>query len=90
MSEKTYKDHSPVQHTRSALTGVRRAAVSRQKPTDGLVREDFTLPRDAARAKARDWLEKYPKAAYWSRVEHWRQLPDGDIEFTMVRLPTAD
>jgi hypothetical protein len=23
-------------------------------------------------------------------VEHWQQLPDGQIQFTMRRLPTAD
>jgi len=25
-----------------------------------------------------------------SSVESWRELPDGDIEFTMRRLPSAD
>jgi hypothetical protein len=25
-----------------------------------------------------------------SEVERWRELPDGSIEFTMRRLPTAD
>ena len=28
--------------------------------------------------------------AYMSEVESWRELPDGGIEFTMRRLPTAD
>ena len=36
------------------------------------------------------YLEKYPKAAYWSEVESWRELPGDVIEFTMRRLPTAD
>ncbi len=58
----------------------------RRKPDDGYLRETFTLPRD----KARDFLNRYPKAAYMSSVESWRELPDGDIEFTMRRLPTAD
>ena len=35
-------------------------------------------------------FRSYPKAAYMSEVEHWRELPDGGIEFTMRRLPTAD
>ncbi len=62
----------------------------RRKPDDGYLRETFTLPRDKARTKARDFLARYPKAAYMSGVESWRELPDGDIEFTMRRLPSAD
>jgi hypothetical protein len=62
----------------------------RRKLDDGYLRETFTLPRDKARAKARDFLTRYPKAAYMSGVESWRELPDGDIEFTMRRLPSAD
>ena len=61
-----------------------------EKRRDGLVREAFTLEREAARVKARAYLERWPREAYWTRVEHWRQLPDGRIEFTMARLPTAD
>ena len=62
----------------------------RRKPADGYLRETFTLPRDRARTKARDFLNRYPKAAYMSGVESWRELPGGDIEFTMRRLPSAD
>jgi hypothetical protein len=54
------------------------------------VRQTFTLPRDKARAQARDFLARYPKQAYMSAVETWRELPGGDIEFTMRRLPSAD
>lgn len=57
---------------------------------DGFVRETFTLPRDAARAKAREILDRYPIAGYSTTVEFWRTLDDGQIEFTMRRLPTAD
>lgn len=53
-------------------------------------RETFSLPREAARAKARDYFGRYPKAAYMTEIESWRELPDGGIEFTMRRLPTAD
>ena len=63
---------------------------SRRKTGDGFLRETFTLPRDRARSKARDFLDRYPKAAYMSGVESWRELPGGDIEFTMRRLPSAD
>ena len=62
----------------------------RRKLDDGFLRESFTLPRDEARTRARDFLNRYPKAAYMSRVESWRELPGGDIEFTMRRLPSAD
>lgn len=54
------------------------------------IRETFVLPRLAARAKAREWLDTWPKAAYWTEIETWRQLPGDRIEFTMRRLPTAD
>ncbi|MGX1328168.1 hypothetical protein AB7M56_002667 [Bradyrhizobium elkanii] len=40
--------------------------------------------------RARDFLKRYPKAAYMSAVESWRELPGGDIEFTMRRLASAD
>jgi hypothetical protein len=66
----------------------------RRKPDrrldDGYLRETFILPREAARTKARDFLNRYPKAAYMSSVESWRELPDGAIEFTMRRLASAD
>ncbi len=53
-------------------------------------RETFTLPRLEARARAREWFDHYPKAAYMTEIEFWRELPDGQIEFTIRRLPTAD
>ena len=62
----------------------------RRTPDDGFLRETFTLPRSAARAKAREFLDRYPAAGYMSRVESWRELADGAIEFTMRRLPSAD
>ncbi|MCA6124140.1 hypothetical protein J6500_19905 [Bradyrhizobium sp. WSM 1704] len=62
----------------------------RRKAGDGYLRETFTLPREQARARARDFFARYPKAAYMSSVESWRELPGGDIEFTMRRLASAD
>ena len=59
-------------------------------PDDGFVRETFTLPRPAARARARAFLDRYPAAGYMSAVESWRELPGGEIEFTMRRLRSAD
>jgi hypothetical protein len=57
---------------------------------DGFRRESFTLPRAEARLKAREWFDRYPKAAYLTEIEFWRELADGQIEFVMRRLPTAD
>ena len=67
-----------------------RMADRRRRGDDGFVRETFTLPREAARTRARDFLKRYPKEAYMSSVERWRELPDGAIEFTMRRLGSAD
>jgi len=53
-------------------------------------RETFILPRLEARAKAREWFDLYPKAAYMTEIEFWRELSDGQIEFTIRRLPSAD
>ncbi len=54
------------------------------------VRESFTLPRSAAREKAKEWFAQYPKAAYWTEIESWHERPGDIIEFTMRRLPNAD
>ena len=53
-------------------------------------RETYVLPRGEARAKAREWFAKFPKAAYMTEIEFWRELSDGRIEFTIRRLPSAD
>ena len=71
----------------------RMAEVSRARKlarADGYRRETFSLPREAARAKARELFARYPKAAYMTMIESWRELPGDEIEFTMRRLPTAD
>lgn len=59
-------------------------------PRDGFVRETFVLPRPAARDKAREWFDRWPKQAYWTAIESWSERPDDVIEFTMRRLPAAD
>ena len=53
-------------------------------------RDTFTLPRSEARDKAREWFMRFPKAAYMTEIEFWRELSDGRIEFTIRRLPSAD
>jgi hypothetical protein len=61
-----------------------------QRRADGFKRESFTLPRETAREKAREIFAAFPKAAYMTEIESWRELDDGRIEFTMRRLPSAD
>jgi len=63
---------------------------ARPARADSFRRETFSLPRAAARAKAREFFDRYPKAAYMTEIESWRELPGDTIEFTMRRLPTAD
>ena len=53
-------------------------------------RQTYRLPRDQARETAKEWFERYPKAAYLTQVESWGLTDDGLVEFTMRRLPTAD
>jgi hypothetical protein len=62
----------------------------RQRLDDGFIREQFTQPRETARQTARAFLDRFPKQAYMSEVERWRELADGSIEFTMRRLRSAD
>ena len=64
----------------------------RRRPAraDSYRRETFSLPRAAAREKAREMFASYPKAAYMTAIESWRELPGDEIEFTMRRLPSAD
>jgi hypothetical protein len=52
--------------------------------------ETFTLPLADARAKAREILDQLAHDGYLAIVENWRQLPDGQIEFTMRRVIAAD
>ena len=47
------------------------------------------MPRQEAREKAREWFNRFPKAAYMTEIEWWRELDDGRIEFTIRRLPSA-
>jgi len=67
-----------------------RSHARRTETSSSFRRETFTLPRPQAREKAREWFSRFPKAAYMTEIESWRELADGRIEFTMRRLPTAD
>ena len=61
-----------------------------QRGLDSWRRETYRLPRDQARAEARRWFAEYPKAAYMTEIEFWRELADNEIEFVIRRLPSAD
>lgn len=50
----------------------------------------FRLPIEAARRKAREIIDQFPRSGVMTVVENWRQLPDGRIEFTMRALPASD
>jgi hypothetical protein len=50
----------------------------------------LTLPIEAARMKVREILDQFPRTGYATVVENWWQLPDGQIEFTVRNLPTAE
>jgi hypothetical protein len=56
---------------------------------DRLSHENFRLPVEEARTKARQVLNESPAGGYTTIIENWRQLFHGHIEFTIRRLPTA-
>jgi hypothetical protein len=80
----------PADVARSLAERGKMRARAKEVGVDAWRRETFTLPRIEAREKAREWFSKFPKAAYMTEIERWRELDDGRIEFTIRRLPTAD
>ena len=83
------KSRTPADVARS-LAGRSRSAPIRNGEDTAWRRETFVQPRAQARDTARAWFARFPKAAYMTEVESWRELEDGRIEFTMRRLPSAD
>jgi hypothetical protein len=63
---------------------------NKRKLTDGIMRETFRLPVEAARVKAREIIRQAPQDGYVAVVEQWRPLPNGQIELTTRRLRAAD
>jgi hypothetical protein len=53
-------------------------------------RATYKLPRGEAREKAQEWFDRFPKAAYMTEIEFWRELENDVIEFTIRRLPSSD
>lgn len=82
----TFRDAFPKRLARQA----RARLDGRPSAEDGFRRETFVLPREQARAKAREHFASYPKAAYATEIESWRVLSGDRIEFTIRRLPSAD
>jgi hypothetical protein len=82
--------------TRKPIDLAERAASRRSRRSHAAAAEDawrhetFCLPRDEARAKAREWFERFPKAAYMTEIESWREVAGDQIEFVIRRLPSAD
>ncbi len=73
-----------------ADVAARAAQALRERRADGFRRETFALPREQARQKARELFQRFPKPAYMTEIESWRELPGDRIEFTIRRLPSAD
>ena len=63
---------------------------NRDALVDGIVREIFRLPVEAARVKAREIIRQAPLGGEFTIVERWLQLPDGMIEITMRRMHAGD
>jgi hypothetical protein len=79
------------QHPADVAKRLARASQRRKlEQSSAFRRVTFALPREQARAKAREFFTAFPKAAYMTEIESWRELPGDVIEFTMRRLPTAD
>lgn len=85
-----YERKRPADLAHSLSQRSRAARFAREQTSSAWRRETFTMPRDAAREKAREWFNSFPKQAYMTEIESWRELADGQIEFTIRRLPTAD
>ena len=66
------------------------ALADRMSATRRQSSEEFMLPVDAARNKAREIINQSAPSRLISIVENWRQLPDGQIQFTVCCLPAAD
>ena len=73
--------------TYKAEREARRALLN--KVRGNYIRETFVLPPAAARQKVREVLDQHPYRKFGTSVDRWRWLKDGQIEFTIKRMPTA-
>lgn len=70
----------------------RRDSIQRQKDAAGIQsgwRQTYILPRQQARTKAREWIDRPNHSAYITEFESWRDLGDGRIECTVRRMPAG-
>jgi len=81
---------NPIRRPADLARSTARRFAERKSTRDAFRRDTFALPRAQAREKARELFNRFPKAAYQTEIESWRELPDDRIEFTMRRLPSAD
>lgn len=80
----------PMDRTRNLSDRFRLRSDRRNLENDDVVLKTFTLPLDAARLKVRGIIDGISQPGHREIVERWRQLPDGQIEFTVRYLPLAD
>ncbi len=71
-------------------SGLRKIKEPRKIEIDDVILETFTLPLEAARLEVRAIIGDISKRGYQKIVERWRQLPDGQIQFTLRRLPATE
>ena len=64
--------------------------LSEKKVTGGYLETTYILPRLEARKVARKYFDRFPKGGYDTCVSRWHVTVDGQIQFTMRRLPTCD
>jgi hypothetical protein len=81
---------NPIRRPADLARSTARRFAERKTARDAFRRDTFALPRAQAREKARELFKRFPRAAYQTEIESWRELPDDRIEFTMRRLPSAD
>lgn len=58
----------------------------RAMPRAPYIRDKFTREIQTARQVAREYLKRYPKDRYETKVESWADIQCYNIEFVMKRL----
>jgi hypothetical protein len=81
---------TPIRRPADLARSSARRLAERKTAREAFRRDTFALPRAQAREKAKELFQRFPKAAYQTEIESWRELPGDRIEFTMRRLPSAD
>jgi hypothetical protein len=53
---------------------------------DRFCRVKFKLPLEEARLRAKREFKFFPADTYLTEIDHWREIPDGLVEFSVRRL----